>query len=129
MISCKLYAEQQKSKLWSKWQNELTVDSLRVVEGVLLLSGYNSVLSRRHYWEQRDYMHSKMVAENISKSKFEGILSCLHFADNGRTDGYRYYMVRPIFENLNKQSSKYTNLFSCLSVDESMIPYFGRHNT
>ena len=29
----RLYAEQNKSKYWSKWQTEVTVDNLRVVEG------------------------------------------------------------------------------------------------
>lgn len=125
----RLYAEQHKNKSWSKRQTEVTVDNLRVVEGIMLLSGYNNLPSRRLYWEQRDDVYNKMVAENISKSKFEGILSCLHYADNGQANNDRYYKVRPIFKNLNKQASKYTSLINSLSVDESMIPYFGRHNT
>lgn len=60
-----LYAEQNKNKSWAKWQNEVTIDSLRVVEGVMLLSGYNNLPSRRLFWEQRDDVYNKMVAENI----------------------------------------------------------------
>ena len=63
------------------------------------------------------------------KSKFEGILSCLHYADNGQSDNDKYYKVRPIFKNINKQAAKYSSLINYFSVDESMIPYFGRHNT
>ena len=49
---------------------------------------------------------------------FEGILSCVHYADNGQSNNEAYYKVRPIFNNFNKQGSKYTFLFSALSVDE-----------
>lgn len=60
----RLYAEQHKNKSWSKRQTEVTVDNLlRVVEGIMLLSGYNNNLpSRRLYWEQRDDVYNKTVA-------------------------------------------------------------------
>jgi hypothetical protein len=37
--------------------------------------------------------------------------------------------VRPIFEQLNKSSSKWLTSEGKYSVDEMMIPYFGRHST
>ena len=61
----KLYAEQHKEKSWAKWQNEISLGNLRVIEGVILLSGYNDLPSRRLYWERRDDVYNKMVAENI----------------------------------------------------------------
>ena len=61
----KVYSEQQKNKSWAKWQNEVSMDSLRIIEGIMLLSGYNQLPSRRLYWEQREDVYNKMVAENI----------------------------------------------------------------
>ena len=61
----KLYAEQNKNKSWSKWQNEVTMDNMRVIEGVMLISGYNILPSRRLFWEQRSDTYNSMVAENI----------------------------------------------------------------
>ena len=49
----KLYAEQHKEKSWAKWQNEISLGNMRVIEGVMLLSGYNYLPSRRLYWEKR----------------------------------------------------------------------------
>jgi hypothetical protein len=37
--------------------------------------------------------------------------------------------VRPIFANLNRSSSKWFTECEDYSVDEIMIPYFGRHSS
>jgi hypothetical protein len=37
--------------------------------------------------------------------------------------------VRPIFDNINKRSSKYFSTQGKYSVDEVMVPYFGRHSS
>jgi hypothetical protein len=58
------------------------------------------------------------------------MLSCLHFRDNSNIDEDGYYKVRPIFQNLNKCCSRWTQTDDGVySVDESMIPYYGRHSS
>lgn len=37
--------------------------------------------------------------------------------------------VRPIFDVLNKASSKWFKMDGKYSVDEMMVPYFGRHSS
>ena len=92
--------------------------------------GYNKVPSRRFYWQAQDDCYNKLIAESIGRNNFEGILACLHFADNERNDGAdKYYKVRPLFNNLNKNCSKYNKNNQEFSIDESMVQYFGFHST
>ena len=39
------------------------------------------------------------------------------------------YQVRPIFDNLNKNSHQWFGQSGRYSVDETMVPYFGRHSS
>ena len=54
----------------------------------------------------------------------------LHFADNNvNPTKDPYHKVRPLFDQLNKESPKYIKNVQNYSVDESMVPYFGHHHT
>ena len=78
-------------------------------------------------WEQKkDCRHSNLIAEAIRRDEAEAVLKCLHFKDNTKMDGDTYFKVRPILTNLNK-AAKYNIGAGAFSVDEVMIPYFGRH--
>ena len=59
---------------------------------------------------------------------FEYLLSVVHFANNQEMNDDRYYKVRPIFDNLNKSKIFCDNVRD-FSVDEIMIPYYGRHSS
>jgi len=54
-------------------------------------------------------------------------MKCLHFCDNSDINEDGFYKVRPIFDNLNKGGHWFTD-GQAYSVDEVMIPYFGRHS-
>ncbi len=58
----------------------------------------------------------------------DAMLQCLHFRDNAKIDNDGYFKVRPIFANLNKASHWFMDEGQ-FSVDEVMIPYFGRHSS
>ena len=54
---------------------------------------------------------------------------CLHVADNGNlAPGDRMAKVRPLFTMLNEKFLSAFPYHRHLSVDESMVPYFGRHS-
>ena len=42
---------------------------------------------------------------------------------------YFCIQVRPIFDNLNKNSHQWFGQSGRYSVDETMVPYFGRHSS
>lgn len=103
----------------------------RCTEALLIQSGYHSVPQRRMLWQQKADCHNQLVADNIRRREVDAVLSCLHFWDNSKLDEDGYYKVRPIFHNLNRACSKLVALSKDgrFSVDESMVPYYGRHSS
>ena len=107
----------------------INVSNLRCAEAVLLHTGYHQIPQRKMVWERSGDCHNPFIADAIRRDTFDGILQCLHFRDNGEIDNDIYYKVRPIFDNLNKGSKFFLPGSHKFSVDEIMIPYFGRHST
>ena len=123
------------SKLYSvqkdfsrKVQDCISTDTYRCTEAMLLMSGYHQVPRRKMIWEQKPDCHNSLIANAIRRDSADAMLKSLHFRDNSKIDGDCYFKVRPIFENLNK-AGKYFLDGQHYSVDEAMIPYFGRHHT
>jgi DNA excision repair protein ERCC-6 len=95
---------------------------------MLLHSGYNHVPKRKMLWEMKPDCQNLLVSGAIRRDQVDQVLQCLHFRDNTLLDGDGYFKVRPIFNNLNK-SSKWFLESGQYSVDEVMIPYYGRHGS
>ena len=64
----------------------------------------------------------------MSRNRFREILINLHLADNTQITEIRYYKVQALFETLNFSFKQY-GLFANHRVDESIIPYYGKHGT
>ena len=61
---------------------------------------------------------------------FEAIFSYLHVGDNVSLELlYKLSLLRPLISILNKRCMKYLPNETCFSIDESMIPYYGRHGS
>lgn len=108
---------------------DLTLKNLRCVEATILHSGYHVLPSVRMLWEEKKDCHNEFVAESIRRKTFENVLHNLHFVDNTKMTEDPYYKVRPIFENLNRGGRFLLDGEEHFSVDEVMVPYFGRHHT
>lgn len=96
--------------------------------GVLILSGYMPIPRRRMFWEKEQDSHNDLVANAISRDRFNFIMKHLHFRDNNsidRTD--KFSKIRPVFQHLNLKFMEFGRLQEIHSIDESMVPYFGRH--
>jgi hypothetical protein len=99
---------------------------------MLLHSGYNQIPRRKMLWEKKPDCHNQLVADSVRRAEVDAVLQCLHFNDNCQMNGEDgYYKVRPIFDNLNRCSKYSTHLSKDgrYSVDEMMIPYYGRHSS
>ena len=120
----RLYAVQKQKE---KHMPNLNVNTLRCTEAMLLHSGYNSLPSRRMMWEQKPDCRNDMVADNIRRDEVDSVLTLLHFRDNQEINEDGFYKVRPIFHSLNKGGRFFVDEEK-YSVDECMIPYFGRHS-
>lgn len=120
----KIYAAQQDPRS----SFDVSVDELKVVVGILLISGYSTVPRRRLYWSSENDVRNDMIANAMSRNRFDEILSKLHCANNAELpQSDRFGKVRPLISHLNEKYMQHWQVSQQLSVDESMIPYYGHH--
>ncbi|XP_050293811.1 piggyBac transposable element-derived protein 3-like [Anthonomus grandis grandis] len=107
----------------------VTVDEMYCFIGVLLFSGYTTVLRRHMYWQNCNDTQNKLILAAISRGRFQIIMSNLHCSDNTSLDKKdKYSKLRPLFKSLNKKNFDYAPVEENHSLDETMIPYYGRHS-
>lgn len=103
---------------------------MRLFLAMLLLSGYSVLPRRKMYWENADDVFNKSMSDAMSRNRFEELLSVFHLADNEHLDvSDTMTKVRPLFSKINEKCLQYFLNEDCLSVDESMLPYYGRHSS
>ena len=103
---------------------------MRLFLAMLLLSGYNVLPRRRMYWENSEDVKNDSMSRAMSRNRFEEILSVLHCCDNNNLNPEdKMTKVRPLYNLINERCLKYSSNLSSICVDESMLPYYGRHSS
>ena len=97
--------------------------------GFLLFSGYHRLPRERMYWENSDDCMINIVTKSLSSVKYREIKRNIHLAANSAIDGTdKIFKVRRYIEKLNSNFMKFGCFTYKLSIDEQMVPYFGRHH-
>ena len=108
---------------------QLTSDDVRVFLAILFTSGYAVLPARRMYWECSPDVQNEAISRAMPRNRFEEILRNFHVADNNNLDpSDKYAKVRPLVRELNDRFLKHFPITAQLSIDESMIPYYGHHS-
>ncbi|XP_012590099.1 PREDICTED: piggyBac transposable element-derived protein 1 [Condylura cristata] len=103
---------------------EVTAQEMRCVFGILLLSGVVRHPRRGMYWDVAD-VDQDQAREAVRRDRFELILSCLHFADNGHLDpNDKFTKLRPLIKQMNKNFLLYAPLEEYYCVDKTMCECF-----
>lgn len=106
----------------------LSKDEFYVFLGILILSGYVPLPRRRMYWENVEDTKNILVSKSMRRNRFEQIFRFFHIADNNALPvDDKLAKVRPLIEKLNSKFLCYAPIQNKISIDESMIPYFGRN--
>jgi hypothetical protein len=101
---------------------------MRCFIAILLISGYSVVARKKLYWSVDDDVHNAAVAMAMSRNRFDNILANLHCANNDELDTMdKFTKVRPVLESIRQASLNNFRPEQTLSVDESMVPYYGFH--
>jgi hypothetical protein len=104
-------------------------DDINTFIGILLSSGYVVMPRRKMYWEQTEDVKIDGISTAMSRNRFEEILQYVHLSDNTKlAPGDKFAKLRPLIVKLNEQFLLYNPVEKHLSIDESMVPYFGRHS-
>ena len=64
----------------------------------------------------------------MSRTRFQHIKSYLHATDNQNIAETNMAKVEPLYQLLNEKFQRYGIFHENLSINESMVPYFGRHS-
>ena len=95
---------------------------------ILLLSDYVVLPCQTMYWKRSDNTHKAIVSSLMSKNRFDLIMQNLQLADNGNFDkNDKFAKFRMLIKYLNNYSLTNFLFEQTMSIDKSMIPYFGRH--
>jgi hypothetical protein len=106
-----------------------TSSELRLFLAVLFTSGYAPLPRRRMYWEPAVDVRNVAISGAMTRNRFEELLCNIHVADNDNLPpGDKMAKVRPLFTELNKRFIMCFPRQKNLAVDESMVPYYGRHS-
>lgn len=106
---------------------ELTLDDLNTFIGVIVMSTFNSRKSQKDYWSRDPFLACHPIAAAMSRDKFLKIKSKIKFSkptDISPTD--KAWRVRAIFENFRKNLKQFGYFSTSLSIDETMIKFYGR---
>ena len=70
-----------------------------------------------------------IVTAAMPRNKFEQVKQYLHLANNQQLDATdKASKVRPLYDQLNLNLRQFGVFHQNLSVDEQMLPYFGKHS-
>jgi len=107
---------------------DISAGEIRLFLAILYTSGYAPLPRRRQYWEQADDVKNTAISKAMTRNRFEEIMQFLHLADNLKlSDNDRLAKVRPLLSAMNERFLCYFPQQASLSIDESMVPYYGRH--
>lgn len=120
----KLYASQKNNHTFT-----ITVEELKTFLGILILSGYHTIPRERLYWSLDEDCNVSIVTKAMTRNRFLEIKKFLHCCDNSVAleTSDKMFKVRPLAEILMKKFMQWGVFHVDLSIDESMVKYFGRH--
>lgn len=106
---------------------ELGMERLETFVGILIFSIVNGRKHEREFWSTDEFFRSECVASAMSRNEYLDIKRHIKYSkqkDKNLND--RAWRVRAIIEIFKKNLQQFGFFSSSLSVDESMIRFFGR---
>ncbi len=118
-----LYAKQKLAEI------NTNADEIVRFFGILLFSGYHKVPSERHYWSTAEDLSNNIVPKIMNRKRFCDLKQYFHLVDNLKLSPGKAAKVVPFYDHLSSQFVKISGVFTEeLSIDESMVPYYGHHS-
>ena len=103
---------------------------MKAFRTIILVSGYVELPRPPMYWEHNEEdNHNPTVSSLLTRNRFDEIMKNLYLADNSNLDKEdKFAKMRPLTNKLNEQCLANYLPKQSISIDESMVPYFGRHD-
>ena len=96
---------------------------------MITISCYNTRPQFSMYWSTDDDTSCPLIRSLMARNKFTKIKSCIHVCDNDDLDlNDKWSKLRPLINAVNDKLVQFGVFSKHLSIDEQMVPYFGRHS-
>lgn len=107
----------------------ITSDEIKCFIGILIVSGYNELPSKRMYWDTKSDVRNDLVADAMRRNRFENILRFLHCVDNDNLNpNDKLWKIRPVVDIIKRNCLEHYIPQQQLAYDESMVKYYGKHS-
>ena len=107
----------------------ISKDEMQTFLGILLLSGYHTLPNERLYWSTDEDVGVAAVYEKMSRNRFQEIKRFFHLSDNSCLDpNDKLAKLRPFLEIFQENLLQFGVFEKDLSLDEQMVPYYGKHS-
>ncbi len=116
------------------WVN-ITVEELKCFFSIILYMGVVKLGSKEDYW-RHDTRKQVFVYSRMRFSRFNAIVKCMHYEDTSllsqeerqrRNADDPFWTITGLCDLLSKHCSEYWSLGQFISLDETCIPFTGRH--
>jgi len=123
----------KESKRYANMKNDhnfnFGTDDLHHFLAIIFISGYNQRQQEWMYWSKEKDIECPIISSIMSSKRFKSIKRFLHFNDNNNLDPQdKLSKIRPLLDLANDSLGQFGIFSKQLSVDEQMIPYFGRNS-
>lgn len=107
----------------------ITESEMKAFLGIILLSGYHTLPREKLYWGTDEDVGVPLVQSKMSRNRFQTIKRFLHLADNLNLDkNDRLGKIRSYLTLCKATLCQFGVFMKHLSIDEQMVPYFGRNS-
>ena len=110
------------------WANlNVSREEIKAFLGILNVSGYNPLDSKKVYWSTGDDLRNIAIYEAMRRDRFATIMKCLHFKTNNELNlSDKYSKLRPYVKHLQEKFLEHFVPTPYLFHDEAMVECFGR---
>ena len=82
------------------------------------------------FWQKEEDIGVPIVYEAMKRTEFEAIKKYLHFANNDNLDhSDKSSKFRKLYDIINKNLQLFGFLHTHYSIDEQMVPYYGKNSS
>ena len=109
-------------------ESVLNTNNIYTSIGIMFLTGYNAPANKDLFWSDREDTQNRLVKNAITKRNYLDVLSYTYFVLPEDLDvDDPFWKVRPLFNNINNKARDLLEQPEMVSVDESIVRYFGPH--
>ena len=106
----------------------MTKDNILTSMAIMYMSGCMPVVQKEMWWQNRVDSQHPYIKKAMPRDTFRAVTSNTYFTTpEDQNPGDAFWKVRPLFDEINSTAKNLIQQTEYVSVDETMVRYFGPH--